>query len=40
MGLRCGISDLFLSLCCDNSLMHLDPPKLSGERKGWGAQML
>lgn len=34
MGLYCGISDLFLSLCCDNALMHLDPPRLSGKRAG------
>lgn len=31
MGLHCGISGLFLSLCCDNALMHLYPPSCLGE---------
>ena len=36
MGLHYGISDLLLSLCCDNALMHLDPPRLLGKRKRAG----
>lgn len=26
--------------CCDNALMHLEPPKLPGERKGQAALIL
>lgn len=38
MGLHWGISDLLLSLCCDDAVMHLAPPRLFVQRKG--AQML
>lgn len=34
MDLHRGISNLSLSLCCDNALMHLEPPRLPAERRG------